>query len=351
MVSLPRVGHKWQIVKNSTRGGHREKKAFQADLESALIDIEKSGGFKVERSVREFLGTAEFDLAGEREKIYTHPFPHISSHGKYIFGCFSVPADIDNGLSDFSSLFIVATDSYLLTVFKDPSWAYNYAFGGAVLGLQSRHAENGSERVAQTLLKLAGFTIAALDHTFDALGNRSKKYDERIRGVLKADGRAIENSILRYLPPLNILKDEILSLSTVTSQTAAIMSQIEDDRLLLEVDDSLTPFFNKSELNQANGLYIHASQLDSYRQALTNQIIDSITELDRLQEKALVLATHRVTALGGMFLFPSLIFGFFGQNFFQFSPWFRSNGWWLTAGLTLTYWLVQYSYMRRRRLI
>ena len=169
---------------------------------------------------------------------------------------------------------------------------------------------------------------------------------------MKADGFAIENSILRHLPPLIILKDEILSLSTVTSQTAVIMSQIEAGKFSLNLaDDTSVAFFNKSELNHANGLYVHASQLDSYRQALTNQIIDSITELDRLQDKALVLATHRVTALGGMILFPSLIFGFFGQNFFQLPPWFMSNGWWVTIGMTCTYWLVQYSYMKRRRLI
>jgi Mg2+ and Co2+ transporter CorA len=84
---------------------------------------------------------------------------------------------------------------------------------------------------------------------------------------------------------------------------------------------------------------------------LENQISDSISKLDRLQEKAIVLATHRVTALGGMILFPSLIFGYFGQNFFEMPSWFMKNGWWLTIGLTIFYWVAQYSYMRRRRYI
>ncbi len=346
------MGHKWIIVKNSTRGGHRDKAEFQKDLENAIRDIEASGGFKVERIVREFLGTSEFDLAGEREKIYTHPFPHIASHGKYIFGCFSVPADIDNGVADFSSLFVVATESHLLTVFKDPSWAYNYTFGGAVLGLQARHSEFGSDRVAQTILKIASFTIAALDHTFDALGNRAEKYDERIQLVHEADGRAIETAISRHLPPLIVLKDETLSLSTVTTQTAVMMSQIQQGNFFVNNSSDLpSPFFNASELHFSNGLFIHASQLDSFRRALENQIADSISKLDRLQEKALVLATHRVTALGGMILFPSLIFGYFGQNFFEMPSWFMKNGWWLTISLTICYWVIQYSYMRRRRYI
>ena len=81
------------------------------------------------------------------------------------------------------------------------------------------------------------------------------------------------------------------------------------------------------------------------------EVTDSIQKLDRMQDKALVLATHRVTALGAMILFPNLIFDFFGQAFEPLPPWFRSNGWWFTVFLTVAYWVIQYAWLRRRRYI
>ena len=346
------MGHNWVIVKNSRKGGHRKREDFQSDLENRLSEFEGESGLKVDRSVREAIGAHEFSLIGEREKVYTHPFPHISSYGSYLFGCFSVPADIDNGTADFSSLFFLATESQLLTVFKDPSWVYNGTFGGAVLSLYNRHAESETERVAQTLLKLAGFTVAALDHTFDALGNRSEKYEERVSNISEGDGKAIERSIARILPPLIVLKDEIMSLRTVTSQTAEILDRIENGRVALNPEsDSPVSFFTKAEMHYANGLFVHARQIDSYRDALTHEIVDSIAKLDRLQDKALVYATHRVTAIGAMILFPNLIFDFFGQSFSSLPNWIRVNGWWLTLALTILYWICQYAYFRRRRYI
>jgi len=352
MANLGTMSHNWVIVKNSKKGGHRDRPEFQADLENSLREFESAGGFKVDRSVRETVGAIEFNYEGEREKVYTHPFPHISSHGEYLFGCFSVPADIDNGTADFSSLFFVATETRLLTVFKDPSWVFNGTFGGAVLSLYNRHEESQNDRVSQTILKLAGFTIAALDHTFDALGNRSEKYEDRVFKISQNDGKAIESSISRYLPPLIILKDEIQALKTVTTQTVAIMSRIENSRVELNpASEQPTPFFNNAETHYANGLLVHASQVDSYRDALLREVTDSIQKLDRMQDKALVLATHRVTALGAMILFPNLIFDFFGQAFEPLPPWFRSNGWWFTVFLTVAYWVIQYAWMRRRRYI
>jgi len=346
------MAHKWVIVKNATKGGHRNLEDFQAELEAALDDFEAVGGFKLDRSVRETLGASEFRMLSQREKIYSHPFPHLSSHGDYLFGCYSVPADIDNGTADFSSLFIIATDDQLLTVFKDPAWVYNGTFGGAVLALYGRHSENGSDRVASTILKLAGFTIAALDHTFDALGNRSKKYEARVQQIAENDGKAIEGAIARHLPSLTILKDEIVSLSTVTGETVEILRRIEGGRVMLHPEnEDAKSFFNRSEIHYANGLYVHAAQINSFRLDLTNEISDSIVKLDRLQDKALVLATHRVTALGAMILFPNLIYDFFGQSFAPLPDWIKSNGWWFTVVLTTAYWIGQYAYMRRRRYI
>lgn len=346
------MAHKWEIVKNSRKGGHRPRDEYQAELEEALGRFEKDCGVQVDRSVRQALGVYEFQLQAERDKIYTHPFPHLSSHGEYLFGCFSVPADIDNGKADFSSIFIVATETNLLTIFKDPYWVYNAYFGGAVLSLHGRHQESGSERVAFTLLKLLGFTVAALDHTFDALGNRAQRYEARVSTISERDGRGLERAISRNLSSLISLKTEVNSLTTVTQETSDLLRRIEEGRVKLNPkSESSESFFNLIEEHHANGLFVHASQVDSYRRDLSELVSDSIAKLDRLQEKSLVLATHRVTAIGAMILFPNLIFDFFGQAFAPLPPWFQSNGWWFTVALTAAYWIGQYAYMRRRRYI
>jgi Mg2+ and Co2+ transporter CorA len=148
------------------------------------------------------------------------------------------------------------------------------------------------------------------------------------------------------------LKDEIISLSTVTGETVEILRRVEGGRVMLHPDlEDAKSFFNRSDMHYANGLYVHAAQINSYRLDLTNEILDSIAKLDRLQNKALVLATHRVTALGAMILFPNLIFDFFGQSFAPLPDWIKSNGWWCTIVLTTAYWIGQYAYMRRRRYI
>lgn len=346
------MAHKWEIVKNSRKGGHRPREEYQAELEDALSRFEQDCDVQVDRSVRQALGVYEFQLQAEREKVYTHPFPHLSSHGEYLFGCFSVPADIDNGKADFSSIYIVATSDNLLTIFKDPSWVYNAYFGGAVLSLHSRHRETGPEAVSSTLLKLLGFTVAALDHTFDALGNRSKRYEARVSAISERDGRGLERAIARNLTSLISLKTEVNSLATVTHETAELLRRIEEGRVRLNPEsDSSQSFFDLSEQHHANGLFVHASQVDSYRRDLSEIVGDSIAKVDRLQEKSLVLATHRVTALGAMILFPNLIFDFFGQGFAPLPDWFQSNGWWFTVALTAAYWIGQYAYMRRRRYI
>lgn len=344
--------HNWVIVKNSRKGGHRPIEEYQAELESALRTFERECGVQVDRSVRQSLGVSEFQLQAERDKAYTHPFPHLSSHGDYLFGCFSVPADIDNGKADFSSIFVVVTNTHLLTIFKDPYWVYNAYFGGAVLSLHARHSESGSDRVATTLLKLLGFTVSALDHTFDALGNRSRKYEMKVGSISERDGRGLEQAISRNLSSLISLKTEVTSMSTVTHETASILSRIESGRVRLRPDDeSSASFFDLGEQHFANGLFVHAAQVDSYRRDLVGIVSDSIAKVDRLQEKSLVLATHRVTALGAMILFPNLIFDFFGQGFAPLPDWFQNNGWWFTVGLTVAYWGGQYAYMRRRRYI
>lgn len=166
------------------------------------------------------------------------------------------------------------------------------------------------------------------------------------------NGKEFERLISRNLPPLTVLKDEIEALRTVSKQTVEILARIESGRVTLNPEtESPIGFFNNSEMHLASGLFVHASQIDSYRDALTREIVDSIAKLDRLQDKSLVYATHRVTALGALILFPNLIFDYFGQSFTPLPNWMRTNGWWLTIALTFVYWISQYLYFRRRRFL
>jgi len=121
------MGHVWQIVKNSQLGGHRPVQEFHREL-NQKIDAFCAGepdGFEIHESAREALGLGVGEQVTNVDQLFSNPYPRLENHGAYLFGCFSVPTDLADGVSEFTSLFVIATSTQLLSVIPMPDHSGN----------------------------------------------------------------------------------------------------------------------------------------------------------------------------------------------------------------------------------
>ena len=347
--------HNWVNIKNSETGGNKPVETYQNQLEQALLEFETSQQLRLDETVRSALGARGSALTTKKDRIYTHPVPHLSNHGSYIFGNISVPADIEDGKSDFTNVLFVATPNYLLTVLVDPSWVYNARFGEAVLNLYQQHADNGNEsQVSKTLIRLLNICVSTLDHSLDSLNHRFRRFKEKIAAINVRDGRTLEQEVDKRYSSIQDLDIEINSLTTIIEQLEIMLSQIEKHEIIVSIRDSDFAFFDNDSRKSANGMRIQALHLVSYQRALAFDCASLIKKMDRLQEKALTLATHRITAFGAAILIPNLLYDFFGQTFSSGQALPKivvDNGWTISVALTASYWIFQYIWFKRKRYI
>ena len=347
--------HIWVNIKNSEKGGNKPIERYRDDLEQALVDFEVSQGLQVDSTVRAALGARGSALTTKKDRVYTHPVPHLSNHGSYIFGNISVPADIEDGKSDFTNVLFLATQDYLLTVLTDPSWVFNARFGEAVLNIHQQHEQRGIEPlVSNTLIRLIGVCVASLDHSLDSLNHRFRRFKEKIELINASDGRKLEQEVDKRYSSVQDLDIEVNSLSTVIEQLELMLRHIEDQKIMMSGEESGLAFFNEAARKSANGLRVEALHLISYHRALVFDCATLIKKMDRLQEKALTLATHRITAFGAAILIPNLLYDFFGQSFDsgqELPQVVRDHGWTISIALTVSYWIIQYLWFKRKRYI
>jgi len=143
-------------------------------------------------------------------------------------------------------------------------------------------------------------------------------------------------------------------LTTIVEQLETMLGQIENYKIFLSGDNSEFPFFDVDNQKSVNGLRIQTVHLISYQRALVFDCASLLKKMDRLQEKALTLATHRITAFGAAILIPNLLYDFFGQAFNsgqQLPQVVRDNGWTISVAMTVGYWVFQYIWFKRKRYI
>jgi len=337
-----------RIVKNSTKGGHRPISDYQADLEAALDEFAAENETSIDDNVRAILGARGFPPNTKKDRSYTHPIPFTITYTNYLFGCLSVPADLDDGRSDYSNFFFLASECSLVAIFNDPSWVYEPFFAGAVFTVLNRNEETDELSVGQVVVRIMGLSIAALDHSLEALENRYLKLAERVPSFASAL-RASRNDHEHHVQPIQDLAVEVNSLAMVVGRTALLLdaaSRGNADGSEMHHGGAL---FSADDRKRIRGLEIKAAQLVAFQEHLAFEVSALLSRCDQLQEAALTVATHRVTVLGALILVPNLLFDYFGQAFDPLPDWVRRFGFLLTGGLTIIYWVGHYVWFRRRR--
>jgi len=345
------MAHTWINIKNSTKGGHRPYGEFEVEVTSAIDQFEAHIGSEVDSSVRESFGTKGYASSNLKEKTYSHPLPHLTSHGKYIFGCFSVPADIEDGKSNFTNVNFLASSDYLLTTLNDPPTVYNPFFGDALLQLYKIHDSSGRFSTSETIIKFVTFCLSALDHSMDALSNRVVKISIIFERVDKRDGRKIGRELDIRMPIVSQLNIEINSLSTIVKQMMTITEKIERGLILVETGAGEQRFFSSSESRYGSGLHLRAGRIEAYHNNLQFECKALLDHMSQSREGTLAMASHRITAFGAAILIPNMLYEYFGQGFDDLWPFFKNNGMKISLAMSIMYWIAQFWWFKRKRFL
>ena len=245
----------------------------------------------------------------------------------------------------------LATKDFLVTTINDPHEVYNAYFGGAILKLFENHSTKPKTNTAATIIKLVTFSIAAVDHSLEAMSNKLTKNRVLFESIDRKDGRKLERSVATRTPIVNNLNVEINSLTTVVNQLIEITRRIESDDLRVEDHNGEVSFFGTEEIRYGSGLHLQALRLGGYLETLKFECRSFLDQLSRSRESSLTMATHRITAFGAAILVPNLLYDYWGQGFATMSEPFKSYGWRISFGVTVLYWLLQFWWFKRKRYI
>ena len=343
------MGHPWTIVKNSQLGGHRPKEEFLTELGSALeafIDAEPDG-FSLHDSVGEALGLASGEQLIDLDGLFVDPFPFLHSHGSYLCGLLATPTSVADGLSEFTSLYLLATPTQLLSVILDPPTTYAGPFGQRLLNRHAAHIEQGRNDVGGSLLMVIRDNVTALNFALRELSHDVEHYEEILRTFGRRQGSESFETLGVIESYLVKIRVEVDSLTTVVEQTASVLKMIAGRGA--DTDDHAGVFDRRHAISAMN-LAMQAERTMSIRSGLDDEITALLDKCDQLRDKYFVEATHRIGAIAALLLVPSFIVGFYGQNFeFPEQHWAFGYGfsWALILG-SVVFLLV---YFRRKRWI
>jgi len=341
------MSHVWRIVKNSRQGGHRPLAEFNAELSHALKEFEQAEGpaFAFHGTIRESLGLMSGEQVVNIDSLFVNPYPYMHSHGPYLCGLVSTPTNAEDGVAEFTSLFILATRQQLLTVILDPETTYAGPFGQRLLNRQADHLEKLTNDVGTSLLMIIRDNVTSLNFTLRDLTLEA----EYVGGVLHEFGQDRKRddfeSLKRIEAHLVRMRIEIDSLLSVTAATADLVQAIASKDVEIEGDQQI---FDRRHEIAAEMLAIQAKQTIAVRDRLDGKVNALLSKCETLRDKFFVEATHRFGAIAALLLVPTFIVGFYGQNVdFPEQNWI--SGWGFSVFLIVTTTVALMAYFKKRR--
>lgn len=341
------MSHIWRIVKNSRQGGHRPLAEFNAELSDALKEFEQAEGpaFALHETIRESLGLMSGEQVVNIDSLFANPYPYMHSHGPYLCGLVSTPTNAEDGIAEFTSLFILATRQQLLTVILDPETTYAGPFGQRLLNRQADHLEKSTNDVGTSLLMIIRDNVTSLNFTLRELTLEAEHIGEVLREFGQDRKRDDFDSLKRIEAHLVRMRIEIESLLSVTSATADLVQAIASNDVEIEGDHQI---FDRRHEIAAEMLAIQAKQTIAVRERLEGKVSALSSKCETLRDKFFVEATHRFGAIAALLLVPTFIVGFYGQNVdFPERHWI--SGWGFSVFLIVTTSVTLTAYFKKRR--
>jgi Mg2+ and Co2+ transporter CorA len=259
------------------------------------------------------------------------PRPLIEGHGAYVFGVLvaMLPLDDERRVS-FQEIDIVATPELLVTVRKTPR--HGVAFDPYVLHAAAEAEAPVGMLVHRLVDDVADTYLDLLDATYAEIDGLEDRIDEQPPGVTR----------LR----LSGLRHELLHRRRTVSATRAAVRRVLDGRI--EVGDgSLFPTDVERQFADTYDTLVRVTEeldvardlLSSVRDHLQAKIAENQSEVGK-----------KLTVIASLVLVPSLVVGFYGQNF---EGAFQQGFWTLgvSSGIILASTLVQLALFRWRRWI
>jgi Mg2+ and Co2+ transporter CorA len=257
------------------------------------------------------------------------PRPVIEGHGSYVFAVLAAMRPTAEGV-EHQEIDVVATPELIVTVRKTPG-------GGVAFDAEAlRPAVEAGEPVGVVFQRLADDVADSYLELLDAIYGEIDRLEDAIDTMKSSDVR------LR----LSELRHELLHRRRTVSATRAGVRRILDGRVEVNGDTLFPVRVERLFADTYDTLVRVTEELDvardllaSVRDHLQSKVAESQNEVSK-----------KLTVIASLVLLPSLVVGFFGQNFegeFQ-------RGWWTLAvstGIILVSTVVQLVLFRWRRWI
>ena len=255
--------------------------------------------------------------------------PTLESHGTYLLGILLFPGRLDHAERViYHELGVVASPEELVTVRKTGE-------DGRVVDLSGLEHLDGALAPGLVVHRLVD---AAAESYLDLVGSLYEEIDQLEDHVHDLPSGALQVR-------LSALRHEMLHARRNASATRAAVRRVVDGRLDLGVEDALFPREAERAFADTYDTLIRAIEeldvardlLASVRDYLQSRIAETQSEI-----------VKRLTMVASLVLVPTLITGFYGQNFAgEFHRGFWSLG--VSVGLIVATTLAQLAFFRWKR--